>query len=407
MRSRRFSTGFVTATLALLSLPHHIVAQEVSAHPSGEFSHYTITDLGALENGTNATATDMNQLGWIAGASNLVAGGPQHAFLWYGRGRLRDLGTLDGPNCPMCNSAADGPNLFGEAAVGSEIAEPDPDGEDFCAFGTHSKCRATVWRNGRLHVLRNLPGGRNANSFEINDLGEVVGFAETGIRDSTCATATPFQVHRFEAVRWERNGNIVELPPLRKLGDTVSFSFGNNDLGQVVGSSGTCATQGLPPGNVNGLHAVLWERDGSPTYLGTLGNSAHTSHNAASSVNNRGEVVGTSEFTDGTVHSFLWTKTKGMQDIGTLPGAFLTVAACCRTINNRGQVVGFSIDDSGMRAFIWQKNKIKDLNTLIPANSPLYLLGAYSINDAGEIVGQGCVLPECTVLHVFRATPNN
>ena len=54
-----------------------------------------------------------------------------------------------------------------------------------------------------------------------------------------------------------------------------------------------------------------------------------------------------------------------MQDIGTLPEAFLTVAACCRTINNRGQVVGFSIDDAGMRAFVWQKNKIKDLNIQI------------------------------------------
>lgn len=46
-----------------------------------------------------------------------------------------------------------------------------------------------------------------------------------------------------------------------------------------------------------------------------------------------------------------------------------------------------------------------DLNTLIPENSPLHLLAAYSINDAGEIVGQACVLPDCTELHAFRATP--
>src|SRR5581483_7186006 len=127
-----------------------------------------------------------------------------------------------------------------------------------------------------------------------------------------------------------------------------------NNSGQVVGSSGTCSTQGLPPANVTGLHAVLWEKDGTPTYLGTLGDSKNTKFNAASSVNERGEVSGTSQFTDGTIHSFLWTRQTGMHDLGTLPGAFATVAACCRTLNNKGQVVGFSIDGETFesRAFL-------------------------------------------------------
>jgi len=173
----------------------------------------------------------------------------------------------------------------------------------------------------------------------------------------------------------------------------------------AVGSSGTCATQGLPPANVNGLHAVLWEKDGTPVYLGTLGDANNTMSNAASSINDRGQVVGTSQFTDGTVHSFVWTKDTQMQSIGTLPGAFATIAGCCRTIDNRGEIVGFSIDANGSTAFLWKDGQIKDLNTLIPANSPLHLLGAYSINDAGEIAGQGCVMPACTELHAFRATP--
>ena len=94
-----------------------------------------------------------------------------------------------------------------------------------------------------------------------------------------------------------------------------------------------------------------------------------------------------------------------MHSIGTLPGAFATVAGCCRTVNNRGEIVGFSIDANGSTAFLWKDGKIKDLNTLIPANSPLHLLAAYSINDAGEIAGQGCVMPACTEFHAFRATP--
>jgi probable HAF family extracellular repeat protein len=156
---------------------------------------------------------------------------------------------------------------------------------------------------------------------------------------------------------------------------------------------------------VTGRHAVLWERDGSATYLGTLGDASNTKFNAATSINGRGEVAGTSQYTDGTIHSFLWTRATHMQDIGTLPGAFATIAGCCHTINNRDEVVGFSIDGNGSTAFVWKDRVITDLNTLIPADSPLHLLFADSINDAGEIVGQGCVMPACTELHAYRATP--
>ena len=209
---------------------------------------------------------------------------------------------------------------------------------------------------------------------------------------------------RYQGVIWGPNGAIEkELPPLKAKGDTVAFAWGINEDGQTVGSSGTCSTQGLPPQNPNGLHAVLWEKDGSVHDLGNLGGTS----NIATSVNNHGEVVGTSQSSkDGLIHSFLWTRHTGMRDLGMLPGDFVTVAGCCNTINNRGDVVGFSIPGIfGSRAFVWEKGVITDLNTLIPEDSPLYLLSAYSINDAGEIVGQGCVLPACSVLHAYRASP--
>lgn len=386
----------------LLAIPHWMSGQQKR---TVHFPHYSVTDLGALGSGTLASSFDMNYLGWVAGSSNLAPGGPQHAFVWYGHGPLKDLGTLDGAACPQCNSAADGPNLLGETAIGSEISTPDPDGEDFCAYGTHLECRGVVSIGNKLVALHNLPGGHNANAFGINDLGELVGFAENGIRDSSCATATPYQVFQFQAVKWEPNGEIVELSPLKRAGDTVAFAMGVNDLGQVVGSSGTCATQGLPPLNVNGLHAVLWERDGTPVYLGTLGDDMNTASNNASSINNLGQVVGTSQFTDGTVHSFFWSKATGMQGLEPLPGAFATVAGCCRTINDHGEIVGFAFDSAGPHAVVWIDKKIRDLNTLIPADSPLYLLNASSINDSGEITGQACVLPDCSVLHAFLARP--
>jgi probable HAF family extracellular repeat protein len=396
-------SGFLLCVF--LAVPLADIAQKGQTQGTVHFPHYAVTDLGVLGAGNNAAALDMNAVGWVAGSSNLTAGGPQHAFVWYGHGPLKDLGTLGGAACPQCNSAADGPNLLGSTAIGSEVATPDPNGEDFCEYGTHMECRGVVSIGGKLIALRNLPGGHNANAFGINDLGELVGFAENGVGDATCAATTPSQIHRFEAVRWQPNGTVEELSPLAKKGDTVAFAMGINDLGEAVGSSGTCATQGLPPYYVTGLHAVLWETDGSPVYLGTLGDTAHTASNNASSINNLGQVVGTSQFTDGTVHSFFWSREMGMQGLDPFPGAFATIAGCCRTINNLGDVVGFAIDGTGFHAVLWVNRKIKDLNTLIPTGSPLYLLSADSINDAGEIAGQACVLPDCTELHAFLAKP--
>jgi len=116
--------------------------------------------------------------------------------------------------------------------------------------------------------------------------------------------------------------------------------------------------------------------------------------NAAAAINDQGQVVGTSSLPgDKANPAFLWTEATGMQNIGTLgkdksalPGAF-------GAINNIGQVVGQSCSGyagtGNCRAFIWQNNVMTDLNTLIPADSPLYLVFALQINDAGEIVGLG------------------
>lgn len=310
---------------------------------------------------------------------------------------MKDLGTLGGPDCPGCNSGADGPNLSGEAAVGSETSKLDPNGEDFCEFGTHHQCLGAIWKDNVLKALPTLPGANNDNAFNLNDEGLVVGFSENGIRDS-CLNNGSSPIFRFEAVLWEPNGKIRELHPLP--GDTVGFALGINDGGQVVGASGLCSNTAIPPSPA-GAHAVLWEEDGSPTDLGSLGGKI----NAASSINNRGEVDGASQSSkDGNIHAFLWTRDTGMRDLGILPGAVVTVAACCNTINDEGQVVGFSIDGTtgNSSAFFWEKGVMYDLNTLIPKGSPWNLQQALSINDAGEIVGSGLIDGN---VHAFLATP--
>lgn len=117
-------------------------------------------------------------------------------------------------------------------------------------------------------------------------------------------------------------------------------------------------------------------------------------------------------------------KETGMQDLGTFSGAIVTAITCCNTVNNLGEAVGVTVDSSfNTRAFLWQNNVLMDLNTLISADSPLYLTSGSSINDSGQIVGNAIVKSSCpttvpptppawqanqgacTEVHAFLATP--
>ena len=113
-----------------------------------------------------------------------------------------------------------------------------------------------------MSALAPLNGGHNGQAYWINDEGQVVGFAENGTTDSTCATATPTQQLRFEAVIWGLDGKPRELSPLN--GDTVGYALGINDLGQAIGVSGLCANTHVPPitPGSNAPHAIPGRRTG-------------------------------------------------------------------------------------------------------------------------------------------------
>jgi probable HAF family extracellular repeat protein len=399
MKSRLLLTTSLLCLMTPLAIPARLATQQNNSQPA----RYTVTDLGTLPGGVFSTSTAVNNSGGLVSGIAALPDGTQHAVLWQ-RGQIIDIGI---PGAGGPNSGAFGINERGQASVQAETSALDPNNENFCAYGTGLKCLPFFWQDGVLTPLP-LLGGNNGTVGALNNRGEVVGIAENNTVDSTCPPGVAFtgtgpQVLDYEAVIWgPKAGQIRELRPLD--GDTVGMALWVNDNGQAVGASGLCSNTVLPP-IAFGPHAVLWEKDGSAHDLGNLGSSVG---NVGLSINNHGQVVGASSLTpDATPffgsHAFLWTREKGMRDLGTLPG---DVASAGLGINDEGQVVGISNDANGNpRAFLWQNGVMTDLNTLIPADSPLFLLGAFVINSRGEIIGFG--VNDAGEVHGFLATPSN
>jgi probable HAF family extracellular repeat protein len=282
------------------------------------------------------------------------------------------------------------------AAVDSETADMSRQGEDVCAFGTNRQCRAATWKHGRFTPLDFLPGGNNSYALDMNIRGQVVGFSDTDVYDLDCAPATTagFQ---FQSVVWEPNGKAHKLAPL--VDDTVAFAFGINDHGQVVGLSGVCSNTTPPPYPAS-PHAVLWERDGTPVDLGSLGGRRA----GASAINNHGDVAGTAANAQGLPRPFLWTpESQTMVELTPPEGFVKAIAPCCKVINDRREIVGLMFDSDGnSRAFLWKDYVMVDLNDLVQKPSPWTLQSAAGLNASGQIAGQGLINGE---VHAFLATP--
>jgi len=345
--------------------------------PSYELVAYTST-LGGTANRGDA----INNRGWVAGFSSLPSNTVRHAALWRD-GAITDLGTLGGPNSSVVWS---GLNNSGVVVGIAETAALDPLGEEWSCSAffptvTGHVCRGFAWADGDMTAMPTL-GGNNSYATDVSASGQVVGWAETAVRDPTCNAP---QVLQFRAIRWDpKNGNVQELRPLA--GDSASAATAINNRGEAVGISGECD---VAVGRFSAQHSVLWDRNGTPTELPNLGG---TSWNTPAAISERGDVVGFSNPAgpgdaegDFISHAFLWTRKDGIRDLGTLAGDAFSEAL---SINERGQVVGVWFGGSaGLRAFLWEDGVMYDLNALVPGGAPGVLVSARDINDRGQITG--------------------
>jgi probable HAF family extracellular repeat protein len=357
---------------------------------------YRITDLGINHTNDNfSMVMGLNNRGWAENMDGFVNPPEASTSTTISRGRAVigingfniDLGTLGGKNS-WTNYG--GINDRGEAVGLAETSVPDPDGEDMCGFGTKLTCRPFYWRHGQMMALPTL-GGNNGQASAINNRGQIVGISETTVADSGCPPSKPGRT--ISPVLWER-GEVRPLPTV--VGDQDGFVQGINDRGQAVGSSGTCT-------NIS-IHAVLWEND-TAIPLPDLGSAG----NAAYAINDHGQIAGYVQSPDGTTfHAAVWQHAANGAPtrVDILPGDF---AAFATGINNRGQVVGSDFDSSfsWSHGFIWKNDVTTDLNTLIPADSNLFIIAASNINERGQISGMATVVtgPDAGNIHAILLTP--
>jgi probable HAF family extracellular repeat protein len=335
-------------------------------------------------NDSNAQGNSVNDLG-LVGGSYTLANGALHASLW-AFGQQIDLGTLG--KAATLSSRVQWPvkNLVGLISGISLTDAVDPNHEGWsCGFFLNNPnfnvCLGFVW--DPLSGMRPLPtlGGTNGFATGTNNLGQTVGWAENTVHDPTCI---PPQVLQFKPVIWGLGREQVSALPLVE-GDTSGAATAINDRGQVVGISGSC---GFAVGGPTAAHAVIWN-NGTLTVIVNPNGAPYW--NTPMMINERGDVVGflgvPGDAAGNFTPPFLWTRQGGVMILPLLPG---DIAGAATSINERRQVVGYSNDANfNFHAWIWQDGVVSNLEDLIEPGSgltgPLQL--AFDINDWGEITG--------------------
>jgi probable HAF family extracellular repeat protein len=353
-----------------------------------QWQNGVLTNLEGLPGNVNGTyASSINSRGQVSGTSgngaiDLLTGYPQMDAVLWKHGKVTNLGTLGG-NASVAYAINNREQVVGAAL--NTVLDPFSSGfpaphcgsnvciaESYMAmfFPSATQMHAVLWQNGAIKDLGTL-GGPDSVAWQINERGQIAGQSYlNSIPNPTTGVPTidPFFIGE--------DGKMVDLG---NLGGTVSWATGLNNRGEVIGAMTLAGDRGW--------HPFLWSH-GALTDLGTLGADCGN----ATAINDAGEVVGIACSSPTVFFATLW-RNGVLTNLGTVVGD-----TCSESydINSQGQVVGESGDCNGIvlgHAWLWENGgPMIDLNTLIPPGSGIHLTHSVSINDRGEISGDG-VLP--------------
>ena len=317
---------------------------------------------------------------------------------------VTDLGSL-GYGTTYATAINASGQITGESYLASEVQVGCPIPRDKPPCFTHPG-HAFLWSNGAMNDLGTL-GGLDSAGSAINDLGEVVG--TTGTSNGTSAFT-------------DQKGVMTAI----NSGDPTAI----NDAGEIAGG-GPFPVAGTP-GDV--FEQAFTYQNGTTTVLGLLP-GADGSFTDASAINSKGEVIGSGD--NAASDERAWKYQNGtMTDIGTLGGPQASATA----INTKGQIVGlaqtssdadhgflytggkmtdlglnifpYAINDSGVIAgqgpaggIVGTAGHFQSLQSLVPANSGFTLGSAVGINDNGQILVNG-YSNTTGQNHAFLLTPN-
>lgn len=334
---RQFSTMLLSALVMLPALAH--------AHP-----RYKVTVAGVA----GSAATGINSSGTVIGTYPFSAT-VTRSFVNTGTGPV-DIGTLGG------ETYAKGINDGGEI-VGM-------------SFKVDGNRRAFLYAGTTMTDLGTL-GGEQSIANAINNRGDIVGIATLG---PDWLTGRAFLLRRGSSMQ---DLGRFEVPDP----EGSSEAFGINEKRQVVGISVLGPYVPIESPNHAFLYACEEMRD-----LGTLGGQTSTAY----AINERGVIVGeasTPDFRHNRAFLFAYGK---MYNLGAFPGGEYSAAS---DINNHNQIVGVAAGSTGetgwTRAFLYQNNTMRSIDSLLASPGGWNIQGAASINDGGQIAATGCKAGSC------------
>ncbi|MBK4739002.1 hypothetical protein [Noviherbaspirillum pedocola] len=309
---------------------------------------WRITEIPTL-GGAMATATGINDGGAVVGWSQKAGAGPRgpiHPYL-YQRGRLTDLGTLNGGPDSNFNAYAAGINAGGTVVGNSNSGS--------------TRTQAFVYSNGTMTAIGSTIESQ-ANAISNNGYIAGSGFVPSD---------NPGQ-HAFVY----RNGSLTDIGTL---GGPTSIAYAVNDSGMAAGASDFDAS--------SISHAFLY-RDGAMIDL----NPFEGRYSAAIGMNNLGQVVGYGASASGTYHAFLYADSRAI-DLHNALGAMPNAQSLAQAINDAGEIVGVTFADGGSwSAFLYCQGNVTRLEALPAVKRAGWTqLNPVAINKNGDIAGTGTI----------------